>query len=95
MTRKTFWVWLLGPLASAQIYRGKPPQPPGTQKFYITIPGNGKDDCHPLVAYGTNRLDALTRCCEDGGLTVWTEAEWKTVEKDLGLDRSCKGKKEK
>lgn len=51
----------------------------GLKKFYVT--GFG-DDCavEPLVAYGKDRFDALTRC----GITVWTKEEYEGFEKLSG-----------
>lgn len=59
---------------------------PKRQKFYITgflMPKCATENLAkmwefppPTVSYGVDRIDALNHCCENGGLTVWTEQEW-------------------
>jgi hypothetical protein len=85
MKRFRFFAALLGFAASAQTIWDKqlkprslsPEQPvkPGRKKYFITglIHTKEFNDCNipPIVCYGETRSDALLRCCEGGGLTVW------------------------
>lgn len=87
MTRKQFLV-ALSALFGANLQAQKP-----QKKFYIT----GFGSCEPaLESFGASRGDALLHCCNSGGLTVWTEEEWKDFRSRLGkqFDESCKASKE-
>jgi hypothetical protein len=71
------------------------------KKFYITGLAHSAEvnDCTipPIVAFGTDRVDALLHCCEGGGLTVWTEEERKQFRKEDGkqFDEGCAALKAK
>ena len=65
------------------------------KKFYITGLSHTAtaNDCTipPIIAYGADRIDALLHCCESGGLTVWTEAEYIEMRRTVGraFDEIC------
>ena len=50
------------------------PTSPQKDKFYITAPWICNE---PIISYGVDRIDALA----NSGVTVWTENEWKALEK--------------
>ncbi len=91
MNRRSFAALLMGLFQLGPRTIEKP-----RKKFYITGLRHTEkwNDCTipPIVAYGTDRLDALERCCEEGGLTVWTEQEWKDwrVRGGKNFDGACK-----
>lgn len=66
----------------AECYR-IPDMPLGDRKFYVTggrTENSHRDDrvTEPLVCYGKDRLDALTR----SGITVWEAEEYEKVMAD-------------
>ena len=71
MTKRNFLAILLGAFPIAVLAQKR------QKKFYITglYHSTAANDCTipPIIAYGTDRIDALLHCCAGGGLTVWTE----------------------
>ena len=101
MTRLTFIAVLIGAIAAraqsiADTLRNHPQSQ--KKKFYITGFFNSEkfNDCTvpPIIAYGTDRINALLYCCEGGGLTVWSEEEWEQFQKRGGADfkSMCEGR---
>lgn len=93
MKRLQFLAGLLGfPALGQTILETIKAQPTRTtgKKYYITGLGN---DCEipPIVAYGTDRVNALLNCCESGGLTVWDAPDWERFQRESGkqFEESC------
>jgi len=89
MTRRSLFSALFAQLAVLPRTSAAKPR---LQKFYLTgflVEGSTIPDCDipPIIAYGTNRLDALLNSAS----TVWTEKEYKDMRARIGkgFDQAC------
>ncbi len=91
MSKRKFLALLLAGIPVNLIAQSK-----ARRKFYITGLAHTAtaNDCTipAIVTYGTDRVDALLHCCDGGGLTVWTEEEYRDMRRSIGkqFDESCK-----